>query len=332
MALVFSRFSLYNTEKVPAKGEKMNVVTLTLNPAFDCHCQGKELRLHQENFVVPLSREAGGKGVNLSRALLAAGRDSRCVVITGQDNEAPFCAALNKDGLRVFAVSVSGSIRENLTVHQEGCPETRISFPGFSVSPQALPLVEQAVGAVDQDSVIAFTGSAPEGLSAEDVTELLLRLKARGARLAVDSRLFSLDELSRLRPWLTKPNREEAARWFSQEIDTPQDAFDVARRLHKSGVENALVSLGKEGAVLCCSQGLFYAKAPAVPVLSTVGAGDSTLAGFLCGAAQALSPQDCLRKAVAFGSAACLTPGSRPPKKEDIGRLEKQVMLFPHKK
>lgn len=304
----------------------MKIVTLTLNPAFDLHCEAEDLRLYHENFVRPLSCEAGGKGVNLSRALLAGGVESLCFLLTGKDNEAEYLSALTQDGLRLCSLPVEGRIRENYTFHEKERPETRISFPGFAVSPAILDKAAETIG---NPELLTFTGSAPKGIGPEEAKSFLRRFQKQGTRLVVDSRLFDRKDLCELKPWLVKPNRDEASLYQGQSIQSPAEALAFARRLHESGVENAMVSLGGEGAVLVCSRGAFHAKAPVMTPLSTIGAGDSTLAGFLAADAQGLPPEECLRRAVAFGCAACLTEGSRPPQKEAIAAMEKTVSLSP---
>ncbi len=296
----------------------MNIVTLTLNPAFDLHCDARDLRLYHENFVRLSSREAAGKGVNLSRALAGWGTASRCVVLAGEDNAREFFQALERDGLSCQGVLVPGRIRENLTLHEKGKEETRVSFPGFFAPVSCLAQVEQAVGEVNGDTVIVFTGSAPEGLDAAAVRGLLENLRAQGAKLVIDSRLFSLSELLALRPYLIKPNAPEAASYGGAPLKSVEEAADFACELHARGVDNAMVSLGELGAVLCCREGCYHASAPLVEAVSTVGAGDSTLAGFLSAVGEGLSPDQALKRAVAFGSAACRTKGSRPPRREDV--------------
>lgn len=296
----------------------MKIITLMLNPAFDLHCEAKDLRLYRENFVRVLTRDASGKGVNLSRALAAYGVPSLCLLAVGEENGHEYCAALAQDRLEHRAIFTPGRIRENFTFHEEGRDETRICFPGFFASPALLEQVAEAMGEVDKDTVITFTGSAPQGIDAAAARDFLESFRRKGAKIVIDSRLFTPEELVAMRPYLIKPNLEEAALYRGAELEGVADAADFAKDLHEKGVENAMVSLSGLGAVLCCKEGCFHAVGDPISVVSTIGAGDSTLAGFLSAAGEGLSPDLCLARAVAFGSAACMTQGSRPPKKEDI--------------
>ena len=126
----------------------MKIVTLTLNPAFDVHCFCDNFKPYHESIAQITSRDAGGKGVNISRALKANGTENLAIVIVGKENGAEFCQDLEKDGLSVSAVWVDGRIRENITLHQTKNPETRISFEGFSCDNGVLEEIKERIGKV----------------------------------------------------------------------------------------------------------------------------------------------------------------------------------------
>lgn len=299
----------------------MKIVTLTLNPAFDIHCACEDFRPYHESVARIASRDAAGKGINISRALRAVGTDSRAVCVVGRENGAEFCRALEAQGLAVVPVWTDGRIRENITLHEAEGRETRISFEGFPTRDEILGQVAQAIGEADAQTVVTLTGSIPAGIATADVLALLNGLRERGSRVVIDSRSVTLRELVGFRPWLIKPNRDEAEGYTGRKIDGAEDAAEIARTLFAQGIDNVLLSLGAEGAVLASAEGTFYAKAPAARVYSTIGAGDSMIAGFLDGAGRGLSAADCLRRAVAFGTAACMREGTCPPKQEDVERL-----------
>ena len=114
---------------------------------------------------------------------------------------------------------------------------------------------------------------------------------------------------------------------FGCPVDTVEDALEKARLVLKKGVENTLVSLGREGALRLTAEECFVAKPPEVDARSTIGAGDSAIAGFIAAAMEGKDKECCLRTAVAFGTAACLTAGSMPPEKEEIDRILDQVQI-----
>lgn len=300
----------------------MNVITLTLNPAFDVHCAAPGFAAGRENAVRLLSRDAGGKGINISRALSACHVPSTAYVVVGEENGADFCRALTDGGLSYTALTVPGRIRENITLHTEGLGETRISFPGFAVAPTLLAELEQALlPLAAADAVFTLTGSLPQGITAADVQPLLARLQARGARLVIDSRSFALPDLIEARPFLIKPNEDEISLYYDKPIRTLADAAEAADAIREKGIENVMLSLGAMGAALATPRGRYTCRAPSIKPISTIGAGDSSIAGFLAACRAGKPDEDCLRTAIAYGSAACMQEGTLPPTAADVERL-----------
>ncbi len=299
----------------------MNAVTLTLNPAYDVHCYTESFAPHRENLVRLLSRDAGGKGINIARALLSVGVRSQNIVVVGEESRFDFESRLSAEGLACIPISTAGGIRENITLSEKNAPETRISFPGFSASDGLIDKVREKLFKMElDDTAVTFSGRLPEGISHGKMMELLFDLKKKGARLVLDSRALTGDDIIALSPWLIKPNEEEVASCFAD-----ADVRLGARRMHEAGVENVMVSLGARGAILVCSDGEFELRAPKIEVRSTVGAGDSSIAGFIFSSMKGMRGQELLRHAVAFGSAACLVDGTGAPKASEIERILKMI-------
>ena len=124
----------------------MKITTLTLNPAFDLHCYADAFLPQRENIFEITARDAGGKGVNVSRALKANSVENAAVCIVGSENGEEFLASLRAEGLTVRAVKAAGRIRENITLHEKEKAETRISFKGFAADEGLLAEVLDALG------------------------------------------------------------------------------------------------------------------------------------------------------------------------------------------
>ena len=304
----------------------MKIITLTLNPAFDVHCAANGFLPYRESIVQITSREAGGKGVNISRALTAVGRKSTAVVIVGKENGDEFCRMLERDALSFIPILQDGRIRENLTLHEDHNPETRISFGGFALTDAALCELEHLIDAIDTDTVVTFTGSIPSGTNARSLLSMLQKAKKKGARIIIDSRSVTLSEILDFKPWLIKPNRDEIETYVGKPVKSINDAAKIAKELCANGIENVMISLGGDGAVLATRDAIFHAQAPAINALSTIGAGDSMIAGFIHASCEERSPQACLTRAVAFGTAACLRNGTKPPILADIEAFENQII------
>ncbi len=304
----------------------MKILTLTLNPAFDIHCGVEKFLPERENYMRSYRRHIGGKGVNISRALHENGVESTAFVVLGKQNCADFERELSACGIKYVPLYVDGRIRENITIHPETAPETRISFEGCAVSRAAAEeIFSLMLPLCDENTIFTFNGRMPGGLSVADVAPLLEKVKASGAYLAVDSGTFTMEDFAAVKPWFIKPNQEEISRCVGREINTPEEALAAAREIRARGIENVMVSLGGAGAVLASGAGDFAVSVPKIDVVSTIGAGDSSVAGFCAAFSEGKTPLECLTNAVSYGSAACLSAGTNPPKREDVEEIRAKI-------
>ena len=302
----------------------MKIYTLTLNPAYDVHASAKSLALNCENLATIESREAGGKGVNISRALCNGQIPNTAIVVLGKENGDEFKNAIS--AMDCVFLEKEGRIRENLTFHHENGAETRISFSGFPVDDSILSEVLDNI-AVENDTIITFTGRIPAGVSKDKAKEFLKILQDRGARIILDSKSFTVEDIFEIRPWLIKPNQEEISDYLGCEIETISQVLEKAAVFTEHGITNTMVTLGEQGAALLTEDKVYTASCPAIEAISTIGAGDSTIAGFLAGAYAGEDAMGCLKTAVSYGTAACLTAGTLPPKKEDIEKIYAQISV-----
>lgn len=306
----------------------MNIITLTLNPAIDVHCTGENIITFSENLFKVESRDMGGKGINISRALNVAGIKNRAILILGEDGGKDFSKELSKEKINHKTLFVNGRIRENITLHTKD-GETRISFEGFSVDDAVLDKLKDAIfSEFTSDSVVVLAGRLPSGLPVKKVRDLLKELKNKGAKIIIDSKSFGREDVFDIGPYLIKPNEEEIFEYSAISDLSIESVKKAATELRNSGISNVLISLGKNGAYLSSDEGDFYGEAPKIPVISTIGAGDSTVAGFISGIAMGLTKEEALRQSIAFGSAACMTEGTLAPKKEDIEKLISEIKII----
>ena len=300
----------------------MNIVTLTLCPAFDIHADSERIVLNRENIAKVTEYDAGGKGVNISRALSRFNVVNTAVIAVGEENGDEFIKKLKKENLSLQYVVVPGRIRENITIHTGDGKETRISFNGDAVPENLMSgIADITDGLCSSDTVLTFTGRLPTGVSVECAKEYIRALQKRGVKIVIDSKSFTLADITELSPFLIKPNEEEIEEYMGQQISDFDSAANAARKLNEQGIENVMISLGAKGAILCTGGRVYSINAPKINAISTIGAGDSSIAGFLFGLAEGRSAKECLRLAVAFGSAACLSAGTNPPDPECVKSL-----------
>jgi 1-phosphofructokinase family hexose kinase len=303
----------------------VKILTLTLNPAFDVHCAADKFEPYRENLFSVTSRDAGGKGVNISRALNEYGVPNLAIIVVGEENGDDFCKMLDKEGMNIRIVTLPGRIRENVTLHVKDQPETRISFKGFAASPSLVDAVINTVSELaEEDTILTVTGSLPSGITASDIIPSLKALKTKGVRIVIDSRSFTVADIDALHPWLIKPNEEEISLYYGGDVNTPETCTSAAAALRAIS-DNVIISLGGKGAALATENGEYFACAPTVEVLSTVGAGDSMIAGFIAAANLGLPTDRSLALAVAFGSAACTTSGTQAPPHALVEKLSSEI-------
>lgn len=305
----------------------MKIYTITLNPAYDVHAYAEHFAPFHENLAQIRSKEAGGKGLNVSRALETAKIPNTAVIVLGTDNSADYKQYLADTGMDCLLFESQGRIRENLTLHCADAPETRISFAGFRLGESILAQIQASLS-VDAQTIITFTGRVPDGIGMDQVKAFLRTLQSQGAKIVLDSRSFTLEDMYEVQPWLIKPNQEEISAFFACTVETVQEATDKAKEIAAHGIPNVMISLGQQGALLASEGTVLYAIPPEIKVLSTIGAGDSSIAGFIAAATQKKTQAECLCSAVAFGTAACLTDGSLPPQSHEVAKIYHQIKVM----
>ena len=301
------------------------IVTLTANPSFDRTValpgpleRGTVVR------VQAMTSQAGGKGVNISRAAVGAGVPT--VAVLPAESDDPFVHELEVAGIDCRPSRPAGDIRVNLTLTEPDGTTTKLNGPGAAVSAEHLAdLAETLVRSAVGGAWTVLAGSLPPGAAAGFYADLVPRLRGV-SRVAIDTSEAPLaalvDDLPRAAPDLLKPNAEELASVTGTDpaqLETdPSVAAKAARTLVDRGVGAVLATLGGRGAVLVDADGAWFAPAPPTTVVSTVGAGDCTLFGYLLGDLRELPPPDRLALAVAYGSAAAGLPGTTIPGPDDL--------------
>ncbi|GAA0388883.1 1-phosphofructokinase [Acrocarpospora corrugata] len=304
------------------------ILTLTLNPSLDRTIEVESLTRGAVIRAATAHLDPGGKGVNVSRALLANGVASCAVIPYGGDEGRRLVELLFTEGLDMITVPVAGSTRSNVTIAEPDGTVTKINEPGTALSPAELDAVADAVlkAAHSADWVVA-SGSLPPGVPTDVYAQLCARFAAAGILVAVDTSGPALSAAIAAAPALVKPNREELTEATGRPIASVGDAVEAALSLRERGARAVLASLGPDGAILLTGEGHprgWYGYAPVPEPRSTVGAGDAMLAGLLAGGGPAAGGA-ALAEALAWATAAVGLPGSRMPLAADIRRDQVQV-------
>lgn len=307
------------------------IVTLTANPSLDrtIGLPGTLVRgaVHR---TATTTVDPGGKGINVARVL----HDARLPVLAvlPADDGDPLLAALDEHTIPYRAVPSTGAVRVNTTIAEPDGTTTKLNEPGTVCSAEALDTLRRTLlDRADGATWTVLSGSLPPGIPDGFYAELVTELRRCGCRIAVDTSEAPLLALAagfpRSAPDLIKPNVDELAQLTGSDPRLLEDAaaagdvepaVTAGRALVERGVGAVLVTLGAAGAVLVTADGAWRAGAPPVVARSTVGAGDSSLAGYLVAERGGAAPAERLRYAVAYGSAAVSLPGTGLPGPDDI--------------
>ncbi len=285
------------------------ITTLTPNPSFDHTLSVDRLNPGRFHRAAESTIEAGGKGINVSRALAAAGVKSRCL-FPAPAATADRLTSLVKvaDNIDVTVIKSSSPVRHNVTVIDANGETTKVNERGETPSSDDLNrLVEAAERLATGCKWFVMSGSLPFGVEPQFYQRIQEVVTASGARFVVDSSGPALVSAVLAGCEIIKPNTNELAELVGRELHTLGDVVKAAKWAHTAGVSQVLVSMGANGALLVNSELTAHASAPPTTVRNTVGAGDAALAGFLYGGGQG---KDALAAAVAWGSAAAASPGT----------------------
>jgi 1-phosphofructokinase len=304
----------FATSRITRGGEQL-IVTVTLNPSVD---RTIEVDVLSRGAVIRATAEhvdAGGKGINVTRALAAHGGKSRAVLPVGGSEGRQLVAMLASEGVEIVEVPVRASARCNIAVSEPDGTVTKINSLGHPLSAEETAEVAAAVlASVSEASWFVAGGSLPFGVPDTFYADLVERLRPAGVPVAVDTSGAPLAHAVAAGPALVKPNREELEAAVGRPLRTLGEVLAAAQELRGRGAGTVLASLGADGAVLVAADGAWHGEAPAV-ARSAVGAGDAMLAGFLHGGAAGPAA---LTSALAWGAAATSLPGSRMPRPEDL--------------
>ena len=308
------------------------IVTLTPNPSIDRTIELSE-PLERGGVIrsVTAHDEAGGKGVNVAQVVRKGGH--LAVAVLPGDHDDPLLTRLRELGVTHRAVPTGAASRVNLTLAEADGVTTKINAPGPELTADQL---DQLILEVAREAAGArwavLSGSLPPGVDAGWYADVIDGIHGGGLRIAVDTSGESLRKtLDRAadRIDLIKPNSDELGELLDVPAamfeGDPRTAYETARPLLDRGVGEILLTLGSKGALLISHEGVRAAAAPTIVPRSTVGAGDSALAGYLIGALEAADADGRLALAVAYGSAAASLPGSTMPGPDDLPALPRVV-------
>lgn len=294
------------------------IYTVTLNPSVDYFVNLDKFVLGGLNRVTGDSKIPGGKGINVSLILGANGLDSIATGFIGGFTGRFIKDYLEEKGIRTSFVEVGGETRINVKLKAE--EETEINGRGPSISDYEVETLKDKIRKIQDGDILVLAGSIPSHIPAAIYEELIGLCREKGAEVVVDVEGPLLKTLLHYQPFLIKPNHHELGHFFGVEVSTPGEAIHYGKQLVGLGAQNVIVSLAGEGAVFINKDIALSATVPKGEVISSVGAGDSMVAGFLAKTLQTGSLLEAFKYSVAAGSATAFSLG--------LGTREKAMQLL----
>lgn len=299
------------------------IITVTLNPAMDKTVEVDELIPGETNRVKSQRSDPGGKGINVSRVLRTLGASSMAMGFVSGSVGRFVEASLNEVGILDDFIRTPGQTRTNVAIveHKKNLT-TLLAEPGPETPPHFLDQLKVRLeGHVSSGTWVVLAGSIPPHLGDDTYAQLIELTKQRGGYAVLDADGAALSLGVAAKPCLIKPNQMELSHLVGRPLETFEEVLTAAQEVQRGGVEYVVASMGKQGAIGVNHSHAWKAIPPSVEAQSTVGAGDSMLAGVIFSLSQGKGLEEGLRVGSAAGAATALTPGTQLCYLEDIQRL-----------
>ena len=277
------------------------VATITLNAAYDLVGRLKRIELGEVNTVETLGLFPAGKGINVAKVLKDLGVDVTVGGFLGEDNQGDFVTLFDKLGLQDKFQRVPGRTRINVKITETDADVTDLNFLGYEISESAWQqFVADSLAYCKSFDIVAVCGSLPRGVTPDLFADWLKKLHQAGIKVMLDSSNAALTAGLSARPWLVKPNHRELEAWIGHGLPMMNDIIAAAKQLKAQGIAHVIISMGANGSLWLSDEAIMQAQPPRCEhVVSTVGAGDSMVAGLIYGLINGFSQQETL----AFASA-----------------------------
>jgi len=305
------------------------IVTITLNPTIDRTIMVHGLVLDEANRWTSLRLYAGGKGIDVSRAIHEMGGKTIAYGFIGGATGRTVEILLDEEGVPFSLTPIEQETRTNFIIADtKNNLQTRIDAPGPRISKRELERFEDRLRRIDpRPDMMVIGGSVPPGIPTNIYYDIVTRCKNSKARCILDSAGQWLKEGIKAKPYLIKPNIREAEELLDTELPTEEATIKAVLNLVEMGIEIASISRGKDGIIAATKKSIIKAVSPPVRVVSAVGAGDCAIAGLALKLADGEPLIEACRLAVAMGSAAVLTPGTELAHRADVEKLLPQIKV-----
>lgn len=306
------------------------IITVCMNPAIDKTVEIEKLVAGGLNRIQKVEYDAGGKGINVSKTIHELGGKSIATGFLGGNAGKTIEAVLREKNIKCDFVYVDRETRTNTKVFEKSGEVTELNEPGAVISEEKLQeLLEKLEGYAKEDTLFVLSGSIPKGVDKEIYGKITTLVHKKGAKVLLDADGELFRAALPANPDMIKPNREELSEYAGLgTLATKEELKILAENFLKQGIETAAISMGKSGAMFLWNG--YCAECPALSVKahSTVGAGDAMVAALAYAWESKLDREETIRLCMATSAGAVTTIGTKPPSKELVEELKKQVVII----
>lgn len=304
------------------------ILTLTLNPALDVSTRISALLPEKKLRCETPTYQPGGGGINVSRALTRLGTTNKAMYMAGGPTGQRITTLLAAEKVAVLPLEIEAWTREDITVVDNATgSQYRFNFPGLTLpSSSQMDVLNAITNRAPFPSYVVVSGSFPPGFPVGFLKKLKMICDDQGAKLVVDTSGPGLLAAAKAGVFLLKPNYSELCELAGIEKQKIVNVEKVARQVtDQYGVGMMVISLGAKGASILNEGRFYHIHAPHLPVKSTVGAGDSMLAGVLHGLTLGASTEEVLKWGVACGTATTMNEGTSLFKPQQVVKVKRLI-------
>lgn len=305
------------------------ILTVTANAAIDKRYVVESFDVGEVNRVKTCAPTAGGKGLNVARVAMLTGADVTATGFLGGHAGKFIEEQVLEQGIKSEFVWCKGESRTCINIWDEAKKQqTEFLEPGFAVEEKDCEeLIKKIQKLLSDSSVLTISGSVPKGADAKLYKRMIREAKKVGIPVLLDTSGALLKECIEECPTLLKPNIDEIRGLTGRRMESKEDLLKAAQELHKKGVEIVAISLGGEGSLVSCKEGVYEVKVPKIDAVNTVGCGDSMIAGFAVGIARGYHIEETLRLASAVSAANAMRMETGFIVKEDMEALFPKIQI-----
>lgn len=305
------------------------ITTVTLNVSVDkaykikgCVESGKVIR------VLECNNTAGGKGLNVSRVISLCKEEVLATGFVGGHCGSLVEEILKEDNIKNQFTHVKGETRNCINILDENNISTEFLEKGPFISEDEInKFICDFDKIINSSSIITISGSVPQGVPADIYATLIKMIKHKNKKVILDASGNLLKEGIKALPTMIKPNSEEMENLLGVSINNRKEVINSAIKLYESGIELVVVSLGKDGALLACKEGVYHGKPPKINVVNTVGCGDSMVAAFSVAMEREYSNIDSLKYAISISAANAMTFSTGNFNSEEADNILKNIII-----